>query len=263
MIKDNKLLHDYMHNFYGYGNLEGKFWFIGMEEGGGTTAEEINSRLDQWNLAGKPTLLDNYEFHKSITDNTGKSFDFLFKGKKSKYQRTWGGLIKILLNYTSESDVTLNEVKEFQSNQLGRFDSNNCLMEVFPLPSPNAKDFNYTEWTNNTLTSRETYKLDIKDLRTKTLKNLIGKHKPSFVVFLSSDKEYEEYWTEVSGVDFNKVNSITIDAKGKKVTKAKIARNSDTVFAVIHHPVFPGVSNNYFKKVASEIRRAMSPNKED
>lgn len=255
MIKDEELLKDYMNNFYGYGNLEGKFWFIGMEEGGGATFEEINSRLEHWNLAGKSTLMDNYEFHKSITDNTGKSFEFLFRGKKSKYQRTWGGMIKILLNYISETDVTLNKVKEFQSNQLGRFDSNNCIMEVFPLPSPNSKDFGYTDWTDNMFTSRDTYKLGIKDLRTRTLNGLVSKHKPAFVVFLSSDGEYENYWSVVSGVDFNNVKFLTIETNGKKVLKYKIAKNSDTVFAVIHHPVFPGVSNNYFKEVAAEIRK--------
>ena len=32
---DDLLLDEFAHNFYGYGNYGGQFWFIGMEEGGG------------------------------------------------------------------------------------------------------------------------------------------------------------------------------------------------------------------------------------
>jgi len=244
-----------MNNFYGYGNLKGKFWFIGMEEGGGATVEEINSRLDQWELSGKPALLDNYEFHKSVTNKTGKSFEYLFNGKKSKYQPTWGGLIKILLNYSSSKQVCLNDVKEFQSNQLGRLKSNNCIMEVFPLPSPNSKIFEYKNWTNNFLTSRESYKTDIKDLRIKTLNKLVNKHTPEFVVFFSSNQEYQEYWSEISGIDFSTISSSDIETNGKKVLKAKIAKRNNTVFVVIPHPVYPGITNTYYQKVAAEIKR--------
>lgn len=225
-----------------------------MEEGGGATCQEINSRLKQWNNSKKPTLLDNYEFHSTITNDTGKSFDFLFKGKKSKYQRTWGGLIKILLNYKFDDEIKLNDVKDFQSSQLGRYKSNNCLMEVFPLPSPNSSVFYYSKWTDNYLKSRTQYKEDIKDLRIRTLNQLIENHKPKFVIFYSSASEYSDYWSKISGIDFNTINPIEIEKKKKKTLKVKIGKNNSTTFAVVHHPVFPGITNNYLKKVGKEIK---------
>ena len=40
---DDELLQAYIDTFYGFGKYEGKYWFIGMEEGGGGTFEEIES----------------------------------------------------------------------------------------------------------------------------------------------------------------------------------------------------------------------------
>jgi hypothetical protein len=45
VIDFDKELDQFAHNFLGYGNLESPIWFIGMEEGGGNTKEEIKSRL--------------------------------------------------------------------------------------------------------------------------------------------------------------------------------------------------------------------------
>jgi hypothetical protein len=50
---DDILLEEFINNFYGYGNYHGKYWFIGMEEGGGNSIEEINRRLASWNTRGR------------------------------------------------------------------------------------------------------------------------------------------------------------------------------------------------------------------
>lgn len=42
------LLSDYMDSFLGYGNIQGSYWFVGMEEGGGKTCPEIAQRITQW-----------------------------------------------------------------------------------------------------------------------------------------------------------------------------------------------------------------------
>jgi hypothetical protein len=50
---DESLLQEFMSNFYGYGNYAAPYWFIGMEEGGGDTIEEITRRLTVWDQRGR------------------------------------------------------------------------------------------------------------------------------------------------------------------------------------------------------------------
>lgn len=53
MITNKLLLTNYVENFYGYGNLNSDYWFVGKEETGGETYQKINSRLINWkNLNG-------------------------------------------------------------------------------------------------------------------------------------------------------------------------------------------------------------------
>jgi hypothetical protein len=45
-VLEPELLQDFICGFYGYGNLGAKYWFIGLEEGGGTSIDEIQHRLE-------------------------------------------------------------------------------------------------------------------------------------------------------------------------------------------------------------------------
>ncbi|MFV8282852.1 hypothetical protein ACNKXS_15000 [Christiangramia marina] len=87
-----------------------------MEEAGGETFQEINSRLEEWKKANKPILLDNYEFHTSIRNADGKNFEFLFNGGR---QATWEGLIKLILNYEEKENIDPSSVKNYQASELG------------------------------------------------------------------------------------------------------------------------------------------------
>jgi hypothetical protein len=250
---DEDLLKDYLARFFGYGNLEGDFWFIGMEEGGGNCEEEITSRLSVWNNANRPIFMDNYEFHKKVFENR---FDCFFRMEQSKYQRTWGGLIKILLSFQNKRFPTIEEVKIFQSEKLGRSNSNNCIAEVFPLPSPNSIDFHYKDWTNiEFLKSRFEYKKHLKKDRIEILKNLISINRPKFVIFYSSNPEYIEYWSQISGIEFDKVENEEINKSknGKRLT-AKFKLHEQTCFVITHHPTYNGVNNEYLEKIAIRIR---------
>ena len=55
---NDSLLADYMGGFWGYGNLSGDYWFVGMEEGGGDSFEEVNQRISQWNKRGRNSFED-------------------------------------------------------------------------------------------------------------------------------------------------------------------------------------------------------------
>jgi hypothetical protein len=41
MLND-QLLEAFMRGFYGFGNYQAQYWFVGMEEGGGNTLDAIS-----------------------------------------------------------------------------------------------------------------------------------------------------------------------------------------------------------------------------
>ena len=63
---DNDLIDEFINKFYGYGNLNSDLWFVGMEEGGGNSFEEINTRLNIWSDRGKKTVEDLVDYHFKI-----------------------------------------------------------------------------------------------------------------------------------------------------------------------------------------------------
>ncbi len=58
-----ELVKDFIANFYGYGNLKSKYWFISLEEGGGKEEKEVIERIESWNLRGEKTVEDCKSFH--------------------------------------------------------------------------------------------------------------------------------------------------------------------------------------------------------
>jgi hypothetical protein len=51
---DTGRLNDFMHRFYGYGSWDAPLWFVGMEEGGGSTIDEIELRLKSLGRLRRP-----------------------------------------------------------------------------------------------------------------------------------------------------------------------------------------------------------------
>lgn len=256
---DKDLLEEFMIKFYGYGKLKSDYWFVGMEEGGGNSFDEIIARLNIWKKHGKPTLLDNHEFHKDLFDEMGRSGNF--EKAWGKYQRTWGGLIKILLSYENENSPTLQEVKTFQTEKLGANASNNCIVELFPLPSPSTNkfhDFKSAGIDIDYLTSRDSYKSYLKDQRINLLRDLIAENTPKFVIFYSSTPEYIGYWCKISGASETDFRVETIQEINQKKLTARFYKTKRTCFAIIHHPTYTGVSNEYFKVTGKRIRQILN-----
>ena len=45
---DDTLLADFAQTFYGYGDYNGDYWFVGMEEGGGDSFQYIENCIVTW-----------------------------------------------------------------------------------------------------------------------------------------------------------------------------------------------------------------------
>lgn len=127
---DDQLLHTFMHGFYGYGNYQADYWFVGMEEGGGDTVQEINQRLTVWDQRGRREVEDVAEYHLAL----GIIHPFV---EKAKLQPTWAKLIRVLLSIEGLSP-TKEEVRRYQQQQWARSNGNVCLLELLPLPSPST-----------------------------------------------------------------------------------------------------------------------------
>src|SRR6478736_4725719 len=86
----------FVARFYGYGNSSAPIWFVGMEEGGGRTPEEIENRIAAWEQRGESDLEDLVEYHHAI----GVTRHF---GARPALQRTWAKLIRILCAIRGET----------------------------------------------------------------------------------------------------------------------------------------------------------------
>jgi hypothetical protein len=97
----NDLLTDYAHRFYGYGTWRAKVWFVGMEEGGGASADEVRIRLVAWNARGSRELEGLPDFHPACGIDC-------WHGEKARTQATWRQLISWYLSLdVSEAHAAL------------------------------------------------------------------------------------------------------------------------------------------------------------
>lgn len=55
---DDEVLERYIERFYGHGSYSAKYWFIGMEFGGGASVAEIVGRIQGWYDRGGSELED-------------------------------------------------------------------------------------------------------------------------------------------------------------------------------------------------------------
>ena len=196
---ESSVLEAYISNYYGYGTWQSDIWFVGMEEGGGKSLEEVQRRLESWQR-NPNNLIDNKEHHERI----GLSQFF----EKGTYQQTWWKLIrfklslegKLIGNQSKDTEM----IRNIQKNSWGRRNSDNALLDLFPLPSPGEGDWLYgtLKWTDiQYLQSRDSYRETLRGKRTQFIREKIKFHRPKVVVFYSTG--YIPYWNEIAECDFN------------------------------------------------------------
>jgi hypothetical protein len=230
---DDQLLDEFVHNFYGYGNYGGGFWFVGMEEEGGNSFTEVDKRLSTWARRGKRELEDVAAYHAEI------GITRYFAGKP-KLQRTWSNLIRIFLCHVGQGP-TPEQVLEYQRTSLGRLNGDTCLVELLPLPSPSTGHWLYAQHSHlSYLADRREYQQSCLALRIAHLRQRINEQKPKAVVFYGLS--YRKHWQAIAGVDFQlQPNGISV------------GRNGSSLFVMTKHPVARGVTNEYFHQVGRLI----------
>jgi len=231
---DDDLLQDFIQRFYGYGNYQARFWFIGMEEGGGQTLDEIARRIAAWDRRGRQELEDVAEYHHAV------GIDHLF-GNRPKLQLTWSKLIRIAL--AAEGRVCDTEaIRQYQATALGRHDSDNCLLELMPLPSRNTGTWLFGDGSALPfLTNREAYLARVAPQRVAHLQASLARSRPRAVIFYG--QQYQPYWTQIARLP------------GWQTSPAGVTYGvrDNVLFVSATHPAARGVTNAYFENVGRLI----------
>lgn len=228
------LIQERIKNFWGYGNLNSPYWFIGMEEGYNETNEIL---LDRFAATAHKQTCDIYD---DLKIDPGHVYWF---EEGAPIQPTWRRLIEMMLYAETHTFPDKEAVRAFQINKLGRKNSNNALLELMPLPSKSiaAKDWLYADSGIDGLSSRKDYLETYKSERIEALRKLIHEHKPKYVICYSLS--YQEDWQQLTDAPFIEVNP----------RQLYIARDGETTFAITPHSVAQGLSNNNWKMICEEL----------
>lgn len=222
-----------MSGHFGYGNLAAPSWFVGMEEHGGHSEQEVALRLAAWSSLGRRVVSDVRDYHHAI----GVDDHWV---ERPPIQRTWGCLIRVLLasqGLTPDTDA----VRAYQRDRLGRADGETCLLELMPLPAPSTSEWPYAAIAADpSLASRETYLAEWRPKRVEALRGLVRQHRPQAVVFYGSG--YSEQWTEVAGAGFEATDA-----------GFRVGRGLSTAFIIAKHPAAHGTGSAYFERIGAAI----------
>ena len=118
--------------FRGYVNPNGRFWFIGMEEDGKSTIENLRIRAEKFDR-----LEDLERSHRNFNSHDMNKLT----------TSTWGLMLSIVGRMSSEPNWWSTDVRRaYQSTKLGRLNGETYLTEVRPLPKKGINDWPYGDF---------------------------------------------------------------------------------------------------------------------
>ena len=229
------LIRERIRNFWGYGNLNSDVWFVGMEEGYNETNEIL---FERFKATAHAAVFDIYE---DLKVDPGHVYWF---EESAPTQPTYRPLIYIHRFLQTGVEPTIEEIREYQIRKFGRKTADHAVLELMPLPSKSIKesDWLYADSGVYGLSTRKEYLATYKSTRVRELHALIQEHKPKLVLFYS--RGYLPDWQQIAEVPFEEVIP----------KKLHIAKDHDTVYAVVPHATSFGMSKNDWRSIAERIR---------
>ena len=149
--------------FEGYGTKSAPFWFLGMEEGGGSSDELLVRARTYGSVEDLYSALNKIGREKILQSHVP----------------TWRVISKLVMAMQGVADWQETfSGREYQAHRLGRSDGETFLTELMPLP---CKDIN--DWPYETLFSTKAeYIAMIRPQRIRWLREEISTAKPRFVI---------------------------------------------------------------------------------
>src|SRR5690606_8451189 len=133
----------------GYGTVDARVWFLGMEEGGGGAAN-LRERL-------------SFEAVEDLQNALLKLGIMKFHGDRPRIQSTWRGMCYIMLRLNGMKP-TRDARRDYQAKQLSRAEGQTLLVELMPLPKQNLQQWDYLDVLPQ-FRSREDYHRRVKPFR--------------------------------------------------------------------------------------------------
>ncbi len=192
-IEEKKLQH-WVNLFYGYGSWSARFWFIGYEESGGNSPQEVAEKFNYFSKehssVSSGTLCDIRKLYRQLTVTEGDRKGELFTnrheyrfGPNAIQHRIWKNLIAFERGYQNEK---LPDLINYQCQKLALPDlAQEALISLYPLPSPHNHAWYYS-WLNlpqvDYLKSREHYEAHVYEARIQTILSNVRAHQPEVVL---------------------------------------------------------------------------------
>jgi hypothetical protein len=232
-------LNNYIGSFFGYGRWSAPIWFVGIEEAGGGTERELEQRLAVWAARRTKELEDAPHFY-PVSGNAA------WHDGHATLQPTWTQLIRMLLIAQGKPDSP-SAILDYQRNRLGTVDGETCLLDLFPLPSPNLATWHYADWSELPwLQSRTAYEKMVLSQRIPLLRQRIDHYQPRVVIFYGDGQL--KHWQQFMGAG----------TYARPIADKLIAHERDkTVFFVTKHPADPKLGSqrdDYFREIGRYFR---------
>ncbi|NQW18515.1 MAG: hypothetical protein HQ478_13610 [Chloroflexi bacterium] len=149
--------------FEGYGRKSAPYWFLGIEEGGGSI-EELTERV---------RLFDPVEDLLSAHQKLG------LEGTMRRHVPTWRVMSKIVMALEGRLEwQQATTAREYQATELGRVNGDTFLTELMPLPSPSTADWPY----ELIFPTRSQYFAEVRPRRIEWLRSEVSASHPDIIV---------------------------------------------------------------------------------
>ena len=190
---EEKPLQHWMDHFYGYGLWRAKIWFVGYEESGGDTPEEVAEKLNYFYRThaekNQETLCDLRELYRNVAarldgpraDLFNNLYDYRFGGQAIQHG-VWKNLIAFVHGYRNKK---LPDLLAYQRESFASPSSYEAWIQLYPLPSPHNHAWYYS-WLDlpkfEFLKSRTQYQQHLYQIRIQSILQNIIIHKPEVVL---------------------------------------------------------------------------------
>ena len=197
MLIEEKALKYWIDNFYGYGSWQARCWFIGYEESGGDTPEEVAEKLNYFydlHAPNAPTLCDISELYRHVAFRVDgpraakfSNLDDHRFGPHATLHGLWKNLIAFVHGYQNEK---LPDLLTYQKNAFALPSApNEALIQLYPLPAHHHAW--YYGWLNLPqfpfLKSRALYQEYVYASRMHSILENISVYKPEVVLMYGMD----------------------------------------------------------------------------
>ena len=172
---------EHVFKFEGYGTKDASYWFLGIEEGGGSI-EQLQLRARVFGLV------------EDIRSIAKLGFGL------NRYVPTWRVMSKLIMAMQGNPDWRDKaKAQEYQTTKLGRSNGDTFLTELMPLPCPNTKEWPY----ESICPTRVEYNAMVRPGRIRWLRSEIALFKPRVVICYGKGnwRHHKEIFSDVKFED--------------------------------------------------------------